>query len=412
MRKLKFFNPALYAVAGGAKDLEAAIKGGVTLVQLRCKNLPEEDFLARAKEVKKLTSKYNVPLIINDNIDVMLKADADGLHAGQSDITARRAREIIGPDKILGISVFNKEEAVEAENAGADYLGAGAVFPTPSKSDAQNISLQTLKEICGAVKIPVVAIGGINKDNIKMFEGAGLGGVAVISALFNNADVRGAAKKLRFEIMKVISDCFILDFDGTLIDSMPVWRNLAKDYLKSKNITPKPGLSEDLEYLTLGQAAVYLKDKYSINASAEEIEREIMLLLKHGYENYTVFKPGAMGLLEKLQSKNKKMLIATAARKDLVIAILKRLKAAEFFTDILTTEDIGFAKNNPAVFLAALKAAGGVKEKSIVVEDNITALQTAKKAGFYTIGVYDPHSDKNQIQGAADFYLDSLEEWI
>ncbi|MDR1123822.1 MAG: thiamine phosphate synthase [Elusimicrobiota bacterium] len=410
------FNPALYAVTDGVKNLEAAIKGGATLVQLRCKNLPADEFISRAEEVKKITSRYKVPLIINDNLEVALRVNAEGLHAGQSDITAREARKMLGPRKILGISVFNKKEALEAQAAGADYLGAGAVFPTPSKGDAQNISMGVLKEICSTVKIPVVAIGGINANNIARLEGAGLSGIAVISSLFGTKDVYTAAKELRFEIMKVISDCIIFDFDGTLIDSMPVWKNLAKDYLAGKNITPGPVLYEELEYLTLPEAALHLKNKYPLADGAEEIEKELSHLLTEGYKKYSLFKPGARELLEKLQSQNKKMVIATGALKEPVTAVLKRLKAREFFTNIITTRDAGASKDSPAVFLAALKAAGGVKEKSILAEDNLTALQTAKKAGFYAVGVYDSNvndvnDDKQQMLESADFYLNSLEEW-
>ena len=149
------------------KQVEKAIKGGVTFVQLREKNLDEKSFLNEALEIQILCKKYNIPFVINDNVEIARKINADGVHVGQSDMKAENVRAILGNDKILGVSAQTVEQALYAQKEGADYIGVGAVFPTGSKLDADNVSLDTLKEICRAVNIPVVAIGGIGIDNVS-----------------------------------------------------------------------------------------------------------------------------------------------------------------------------------------------------------------------------------------------------
>lgn len=176
---------------------EKAIDGGVTFVQLREKDLDEENFEREGRELKELCRKRGVPFVINDNVDLAAKLDADGVHVGQSDMEALDVRRIIGGDKILGVSAQTVEQAVTAEKHGADYLGVGAVFPTGSKDDAAEVSYDTLKAICAAVKIPVIAIGGITEDNVTELSKSGICGIAVISALYAKEDIKSAARKLR-----------------------------------------------------------------------------------------------------------------------------------------------------------------------------------------------------------------------
>lgn len=180
-----------------ARQVEDAIRGGATFVQLREKALDNEAFLAEARCIKKVTDRYGIPFVINDNVDIAVACGADGVHVGQSDRAAADARAILGPDKIVGVSVSNVEEALAAENDGADYLGVGAVFTTSTKPDAAEVSHETLEAICGAVRLPVVAIGGIGPGNIRELGGTGVDGVAVISAIFAQPDIYAAAKDLR-----------------------------------------------------------------------------------------------------------------------------------------------------------------------------------------------------------------------
>ncbi|AUS95302.1 thiamine phosphate synthase [Clostridium thermosuccinogenes] len=184
--------------------VEKALKGGATFMQIREKELDAEKFLEEAKKIKELCKKYHVPFVVNDNVDIAIAVDADGVHVGQNDMEAGNVRELIGRDKILGVSVQTVEQAVLAEKRGADYLGVGAVFPTGSKADADYVSRDTLKEIYEAVNIPVVAIGGINRENIMELSGSGICGVAVISAIFAQTDIEKAAAELKKLSEKIV----------------------------------------------------------------------------------------------------------------------------------------------------------------------------------------------------------------
>ena len=178
-------------------QVEKALKGGVTFVQLREKALDEQAFLEEAKEIQKLCAQYHVPFVINDNVEIAARIGADGVHVGQSDMEAGDVREKLGPDRIIGVSAQTVEQAVRAQERGADYLGVGAVFPTGSKADAVEVSHETVRAITEAVDIPVIAIGGITKDNVSELSGTGICGIAVISAIFAQTDIEGAVRVLK-----------------------------------------------------------------------------------------------------------------------------------------------------------------------------------------------------------------------
>lgn len=203
----------LYAVTdrrwlGGrrlADQVEEALKGGVTFVQLREKDLDEERFLEEAREIKELCGRYQVPFVINDNVDIAQAVDADGVHVGQSDMEAGDVRARLGQDKIIGVSAQTVEQALLAESRGADYLGVGAVFATGSKADASEVDHETVKAICQAVHIPVIAIGGITGENVGALTGTGVCGVAVISAIFASPDRRKAAEELKAAVQQAVA---------------------------------------------------------------------------------------------------------------------------------------------------------------------------------------------------------------
>ncbi|HBK27598.1 MAG TPA: thiamine phosphate synthase [Dialister sp.] len=184
--------------------VEKAIQGGVTLVQLREKSGDTGVLYERAVALKKITDQYHIPLIIDDRIDVMLASGADGVHVGQSDMPAHIARAMIGPDKILGVSAANLEEALQAEVDGADYLGVGAMYPTATKTDADFTTMETLKEIKRKVHIPVVAIGGINQHTIPDFRNSGINGFAIVSAIMASQTPETAARELKELIERTI----------------------------------------------------------------------------------------------------------------------------------------------------------------------------------------------------------------
>lgn len=185
-------------------QVEEALDGGATFLQLREKNLDDAHFLEEARELQALCRERGVPFIVNDNVDVALAMGADGIHVGQHDMEAGDVRRLLGPDRILGVSAQTVEQALLAQERGADYLGVGAVFPTGSKDDADDVSFEELRAICEAVTIPVVAIGGISLSNVKKLAGSGICGIAVISAIFAQKDIRQAAEQLRKETEEML----------------------------------------------------------------------------------------------------------------------------------------------------------------------------------------------------------------
>ena len=180
-----------------AEQVRECLEGGATILQIREKNLPEDEFLEEAKEIQALCKEFKIPFIVNDNINIAAEIKADGVHVGQEDMDAKKVRNMLGENAILGVSASTVEEALKAEKDGADYLGVGAVFPTSTKGDADSVTFETLKEICEAVSIPVVAIGGISADNLLKLKGSEIDGVSVISAIFASDDITDATKKLK-----------------------------------------------------------------------------------------------------------------------------------------------------------------------------------------------------------------------
>ncbi len=181
-----------------------ALDAGVTFLQLREKEMREDEFLEEARKMKQLAHQYHVPFVINDNVPVALQSDADGVHVGQTDMKVATVRALLGPEKILGVSVQTVLQAKAAEADGADYLGVGAVFNTSTKKDAAEVSYKTLYEICNTVSIPVVAIGGISFDNIKLLSGSGISGIAVVSALFASDSISKSTEQLKKEIEEIV----------------------------------------------------------------------------------------------------------------------------------------------------------------------------------------------------------------
>lgn len=187
-----------------AEAAEAALKGGATFLQIREKELPQEVFEAEAYSLKALCERYGVPYVVNDSVEIAMRIDADGVHVGQTDIKGRDIRGMIGADKIMGVSVRTVEEALAAQQAGADYIGVGAVFYTSTKKNAGSMSKELLRKIVQSVDIPVVAIGGINRENILELEGTGVDGVALVSAIFGAEDIETECVELKALAGKMI----------------------------------------------------------------------------------------------------------------------------------------------------------------------------------------------------------------
>lgn len=192
---------------GLLEDTKAALEGGMTYVQMREKGDPmtEDELLTEALALKALCEEYGVPFVIDDDVELAVKCGADGVHVGQSDMACVEARKALGSAKVVGVSAQTVEQAIQAERDGADYLGVGAVFPTGSKDDADDVSHDTVKAICEAVNIPVIAIGGISKDNVGQLAGLGLDGIAVISAIYASDDIKAATEDLKAKTVAALN---------------------------------------------------------------------------------------------------------------------------------------------------------------------------------------------------------------
>ena len=398
-------------------QVKEALEGGATFLQLREKKLDEKQFLEEAVEIQKLCKEYQVPFIINDNVDLALAIGADGVHVGQEDMEAGEVRKRLGEDKIIGVSAHSVEEAIRAERCGADYLGVGAVFSTTSKQNVSQMPYETLKAICEAVSIPVVAIGGIGKDNIMQLAASGIDGVAVISAIFAQKDIRAAAFELLRLSEKVSGqrkvDGAIFDMDGTLLDTMPIWEHASEQYLKAQGITPQEKLSEVLFSMSMQQGAAYVKEKYGLTESVEEIVAGTNAIVAEAYRNEAKTKPDIPELLEKLKAQGVKMVVATSTDWVHAEAALKRTGIEQYFEAIFTCSEVGAGKSRPDIFEQARKCLSTRKSTTWVFEDALYAIRTAKAAGFPTVGLYDETSKKDQdeISRAADLYLHSVRDF-
>lgn len=266
------------------EEIEAVLKLGVTFLQLREKNLSYDELVAEGKVIKKIADKYNVPFVIDDDIYAAKEIDADGVHIGQSDMEYEKARKILGDDKIIGVTAPTPELAIKAQEAGADYIGVGAVFHTTTKKDAKDMKKETLLDITSRVDIPVVAIGGINYDNVDRLSGSGVDGVAVISAIFAQKDVATATERLLRKVsaidfkeddIKLPDDIryAIFDMDGTILDSMPYWDNLLRNYITSKGYTVTEEVERKAAAMTVKEAIAYVKDIFNIDVPTVDIEK-------------------------------------------------------------------------------------------------------------------------------------------
>lgn len=405
--------------------VELAINGGVTFVQLREKKVDFDEFVCLANDVKKVTDKYDVPFVINDNVDVAVMVDADGVHLGQSDEAVEEARKKLGNDKIIGATAHNVNEAVAAERAGADYLGVGACFGSTTKDDTVSLSYDELCRICEHVSIPVVAIGGINENNISMLSGSGISGVAVVSALFASDDIENSAAdisrmsklikkkpddwrqhtdKLRSSNIKAA----IFDMDGTILDSMPMWERLASSYVRSFGIEPDEDLDIRIKTMTIYAAAEYIKTTYNLPRSNKEIMEDVNLLVKSEYENTLLLKPDTFDFLTGLKAEGYKIALATATEYELAAMAIKRNGLWEIFDELVTCTMAGNSKDYPDVYLMACDNLGVKKEDAMIYEDTYFAINTAKKAGFTVTAVFDRAERKNwcDICKSADYIIE------
>ena len=391
-------------------DVEKAILGGATMIQLREKNLSIDEFVKEALEIKEVCKKYDIPLIINDSLEVFLKVDADGIHVGQNDLPANIVREKIGPNKILGVSAETVDEAILAEKMGADYLGVGTIFSTSTKLDAINVSKEELARICYNVNIPVVAIGGITQDNIKELKNTMISGISVVSAIFKEKDIILATNNLLKEVNKLFFNpnnykLFIVDYDGTLLNSLPMWDDIASRYVKSKNIEPEKDLDKIVKLQTNDETAVYLSKKYFNNIDPKKLIIDIDSFIEKEYLNIKINK-GAKELLNNIKDKGKVVLFS-ATSKSLIEKSLKINNINDIFMNLYTSTNFNYTKTDGTGFLKVLETEGYKLEDTIVIEDATHAILGAKSKGFnvLSIATYKNIKDINKILNNSDYMI-------
>lgn len=390
----------------------AVLQGGATMLQLRDKELTGEDLYQEALELQALCKEYHIPFIVNDDLDLAIRIQADGVHLGQDDIQGRKVRELIGPDMILGITAKTIEQAQAAQAAGADYLGVGAVFGTTTKKDAKNLSIEALSSIINAVDIPVVAIGGINHDNVTQLSNTGITGVAVVSALYAPENHTSATAALLNTVQNMlitnkeiqnpaqeIHKYAIFDMDGTIIDSMIYWRDLAGEYLRSLGVeTDWAKLLEFITPMPLPVSSAYFVKEFKLSLTPEQVAQGLVNCIAHHYYHDIPAKAQATAYLEALKKQGVKMCLASASSEILARACLTRLGLWDYFDFFISCEEAG-SKKDPAIFLTAMQRLGATAPDQVAVyEDAVFALQTAKKAGFSTIAVYDQAAQKRWTQ--------------
>ena len=410
----------LYAVTDDGPNLiervRLALEGGATCIQHRAKGASFEAAKADALAIQSLCREFGVPFIVNDSLELALAIGADGLHVGQKDIVATAARRALGPDAVLGVSASSVLEAVKAAWSGADYIGVGAVFPTSTKLDAACVTHTALRAICGAVNIPAVAIGGIHAGNLLRLEHSGIAGVAVVSAIFGAPDVKAAARELkslvdRADFALPDETGMILDFDGTVLDSMRVWRGLASDFLRANGAEPKSDLDEQLARCTdLVAGAAYLQKEYGLKLTPEETMQGLLDMLNTRYLACEL-KPGAEEFLREAARRGCRMVIGTASDRKSVEAVLAKHGLLDLFLDIITTGETERDKNDSAFYWTALERLGTRKSSTWVFDDIPACLEAARSGGLRTAGVPDMFFTEADFAGA-DRVLKRLDEWF
>ena len=391
-------------------DVEKAILGGATMIQLREKELSIDEFIKEAKEIKAVCKKYNIPFIINDSLEVFKAVDADGIHVGQNDMRADLVRKEIGPNKILGVSAETVEEAILAKKNGADYLGVGTIFSTSTKLDAITVSKEELARICYSVDIPVVAIGGINLDNIKELKNTMISGVSIVSAIFGANNIEDATYKLKLETEKLFFNpkdykLFIVDYDGTLLNSLSMWEDIASRYIKSKGLIPECDLDLIVKKQTNSETAIYMKEKYFKDIDIESLNSDIDNFIEKEYLKIKINK-GAKELLNSLKNEGRVVLF-TATSLPLIENSLKYNNIENDFSYLYTSTNYNYTKTDGSGFLKVLENEGYNISDTIVIEDATHAILGAKMAGFkvLSIATYKNMNDIDILLKNSDFMI-------
>lgn len=390
-------------------SVEEAILGGATVVQLREKELETKEFYEIAKKIKKICNKYDIPLIINDRMDIAMAIDADGVHVGQDDMPMTVIRSLLGKDKIIGVSATTYEEAVKAYEDGADYLGVGAMFNTNTKSVSNTTSFDTLKKIKKDIPLPVVVIGGINENTIPEFKNMYIDGLSIISAITSKENIRVATKNLKeLYYNNYPINCGIFDLDGTLFDSLPIWDNCLVKYLALYGKKPDDFYRESIWSMEIYEALDLAKKHFNIDQDLDDMYRDWDdMMIKEYNENISLFD-GAIELLEYFYNKNIPMAIATALPIEYFDNCLEKYDMKKYFTEIHSVHDDGKNKNEKYIFEKIAKNLNINPKECIVFEDSTHSLYGIKSAQMQSCLISGGKSPTEQEKRLIDLNIDSL----
>ena len=418
--KVKAEDMQLYAVTDtqwlNGRDflevIESVLANGATFLQLREKNATHEEIVAKAKAIKPIAKKYGVPFVIDDDIYAAKEADVDGVHIGQNDASYEKAREVLGEGKIIGMTVKTRQQAENAIRLGADYVGMGAVFHTSTKKDAKDMSRETLLELAGMMEdIPVVAIGGISYDNCDYLKDTGVDGIAVVSAIFASDDCALATRKLFVKTRELFGKKrnIIMDMDGTLADSMPFWKNSAREYAILRGADIPDNFDEITGVMDLNDYAEYVKNVLGIDTNLEQITEAAVEIMNKHYEKDIPAKDGMTELVTREYKAGSRLVVFTASDRRSVEILLLHLGIRECFYDIYTVYDVGLKKSDKNSYLKVTELAGMKDTSQVwVYEDILRGVKAAKEAGLNVCAVYDEDSagDWEDIKELADKTLE------
>lgn len=414
------FEAVLYAERASTektvRDGEQAMRGGATILRIFGGDTDRERLIKLALRLKETASKYNVPLIIDDSVTVSQDCDAHGVHILFDEAEIKKARSVLDGEKIIGVSVKTVEEAVKAQELGADYVEVATVFFT--NGGPATVTKNYLKKICNAVSIPVVAAGGINYENVESLKVCGISGIAVSHSLFAYGNIERTASMLRYGADRAVLpesrlQGAIIDMDGTLLDSMKIWKEIGERYLKSVGAEPRPDLHDNIKALSLRQASSYFKLQYNVNLTTDEIHEQLREIVKNFYDNEVKLKPGAREFLEELKKRRVQTMLLTATERKQVEEILERFELSQYFDCIMTCDEFGGSKAHRAIFKEARHRIGTPSRTTWVFDDSSYAIAAAKRAELKVVAVYDEHSRRKWsiISDMADISVKSLNDF-
>ena len=371
--------------------VQLALRGGATMIQLRCKHTSGEEFLQLAREIKRVTDEHGVPLIINDRADIALQTGAAGVHLGPSDGGIAEARAMLGPQAIIGATARTMVQALAAEAAGADYLGSGAVFGTSTKLDATHMPLTLFREICKAVRIPVVAIGGIDRTNIAQLRGCGMAGFAVVSGVFGSGDILQTTRELNNLAKRILQPRPLLfDLFSTLVSTKkvehehdPLWFSQAE---WERNITTECYRRRAIGLVT-DHAEIIREILESLSREMSEAEQAEALheRLERFRDTLCDVEPTILSTLRELKSRGHALcLVSNADAID--VASWKDSPLAPLFDEAVFSCFCGSAKPAPEIYLHAANLLGIPPEECTFLGDNgQDELLGAKRLGMQTV---------------------------